>query len=226
MYRPNRGCSVAALACVAIWCVAANVLAAGVDPRLLLRLDPRTARDVQAEVDRAQAEGVPTEPLVLKALEGAAKGAPGEKIVAAVRRNARAIGDASRALGPETTEAELLAGAGAILAGAPPDSLRSLRAARGDSSLVVPLVVISDLLARRVPAPEASGLVVASCREGMSATALLRMREWIHHDILEGVAPSVAASRAWVSFERKEEPRWSSDPARPPTFPQPRAGEK
>jgi len=202
---------------VASWIVAGSLMAGEVDPRLIARLEPVTAHDVQRNIDRARAEGLPTEPLVLKALEGAAKGAPDQVIVAAVRRNAQAMQTASRALGPRTTEPELVAGAAAVLAGAAPDSLRSLRAARGESSLVVPLVVISDLLARRVPAREATQIIVASWREGISSAALLRMREWIHHDIQGGVAPSTAALRARATYER--EGSRSPGAARPPTPP-------
>jgi len=179
-----------------------DVSAGAVDPRLTARLDKSTARAVQSEVDRARTEGLPTEPLVLKALEGAAKGASGRKITTAVRRHANALGVASRALGPATTEAELVAGAGAILAGAAADSLRSLRTARGDSSLVIPLVVISDLLARRVPAREAEEIVVGAWRAGMSTTDLLRLREGIHRDIQDGMEPSAAALRARATTDR------------------------
>jgi len=173
-----------------------------IDPRLSARLNTSTARAVQSEIDRAHMEGLPTEPLVMKALEGAAKGASGRKIATVVHRHAMALGDASRALGPATTEAELVAGAGAILCGAPTDSLRSLRAARGDSSVVIPLVVISDLLARRVPPREAAEIVVGAWRAGASATDLLRLREGIHRDIQEGMEPSAAALRARVTTDR------------------------
>ena len=173
-----------------------------IDPRLSARLSKSTARAVQSEIDRARLEGLPTEPLVWKALEGAAKGASGRKIATVVHRHAIALGDASRALGPATTEGELVAGAGAILCGAPADSLRSLRAARGDSSVVIPLVVISDLLARRVPAREAAEIVVGAWRAGASATDLLRLREGIHRDIQEGMEPSAAALRARVATDR------------------------
>src|SRR6266850_6049076 len=89
----------AAIAALALVHAGSEASAGAVDPRLTARLDKSTARAVQSEIDRARVEGLPTEPLVLKALEGAAKGASGRKIAAVVRRHVKALGDASRALG-------------------------------------------------------------------------------------------------------------------------------
>jgi len=53
------------------------------DPRYE-RLDPDTHARVVAIVDSARAVGLPSEPLIHRALEGAMKNAAGERIVAAV----------------------------------------------------------------------------------------------------------------------------------------------
>src|SRR6266516_1976943 len=55
------------------------------DPRLD-RLDPDTRVQVSTVLDSARRVGLPTEPLIQRALEGATKAAPGSRIVAAVRR--------------------------------------------------------------------------------------------------------------------------------------------
>jgi hypothetical protein len=55
------------------------------DPRYD-RLDPDTRARVVAIVDSARDLGLPSEPLIHRALEGAMKNAPGERIVVAVRR--------------------------------------------------------------------------------------------------------------------------------------------
>ncbi|MEJ7810624.1 MAG: hypothetical protein WKG32_09480, partial [Gemmatimonadaceae bacterium] len=49
------------------------------DARLDARLDPRTRASVAAVLDSARAAGLPTEPLVDKALEGASKRADGAR---------------------------------------------------------------------------------------------------------------------------------------------------
>ncbi|MDQ3696818.1 MAG: hypothetical protein M3373_02165, partial [Gemmatimonadota bacterium] len=68
------------------------------DPRLEARLDARTRAGVVAIVDSARAAALPTEPLVLKALEGASKRAGRERILAAVRTLAVELGAARAAL--------------------------------------------------------------------------------------------------------------------------------
>ena len=54
------------------------------DPRLETRLDPQTRAAVAAIVDSAKLVGLPVEPLIDKALEGASKRAPGARIISAV----------------------------------------------------------------------------------------------------------------------------------------------
>ena len=56
------------------------------DSRLAARLDKETFAAVNAIVDSARVAKIPTAPLVDKALEGAAKGSDGSKIILAVRQ--------------------------------------------------------------------------------------------------------------------------------------------
>lgn len=171
------------------------------DPRLSARLDAGAAAEVQQLVDAARADGLPTEPLISKALEGDAKGASSERIVAAVRAQSAALGEARTALGVASTEAELVAGAGALLAGVPRDSLARLRATRPGKPLVVPLVVIADLMARRVPGDAAATAVIAVTRAGARDADLLRLRERVERDIAGGMTPATAAlsrARRWA----------------------------
>src|SRR5439155_685078 len=93
---PLGGLAIAAgVAAVATALAAAFVAtaAAAQDPRLG-RLDPGTRPLVAVAIDSARAAGLPTEPLVQRALEGATKGAPGPLIVSAVQRLAADLGRA------------------------------------------------------------------------------------------------------------------------------------
>jgi hypothetical protein len=171
------------------------------DSRLSQRLDPGTAAEVERLVDTARADGLPTEPLVSKALEGEAKGASSERIVAAVRAQLTALSEARAALGRTSSEAEMVAGAGALLAGVPRDSLARLRQSRPGKSLVVPLVVLADLVARKVPGEAAATAVLAVARAGAGDTELLRLRERVERDIAGGMMPANAAlmrARKWA----------------------------
>ena len=180
------------------WLVAGLVLAlpvvgAAEEDALASRLDAETAAAVRRIAAEAGAAGLPAGVLVAKALEGASKRAPGPRIVAAVRAHAQALAGARDALGPGTDPGELSAGAGALLAGVPADSLARLRAARPSGSRVVPLVVLADLTTRQVPPPEAAGAVLALLRAGARDEDLLGVRARVEHDIAAGAAPATAA---------------------------------
>src|SRR5206468_7565912 len=121
-----------------------------------------------------------------KALEGAAKHASPERITAAVRAQMTAMGEARAALGDSSSASEVVAGAGALLAGVPRDSLARLRAVRPDRPLVVPLVVLADLVARNVPAAAASEAVLTAARARARDADLLTLRKRIEGDIARG----------------------------------------
>jgi hypothetical protein len=163
------------------------------EARLRARLKPEVATPVIEVVRSAAAQGLPTAPLVARALEGASRQADDAAILDAVRRYAAGLAAARRAMGPTARAAELDAGAGALMAGVPEDSLASLKRARPEGSLVIPLVVLSDFVARGVPVASASNTVLAATRAGAADAALLRMRERIHERILRGEAPTGAS---------------------------------
>ena len=146
----------------------------------------RVPAEVQPIIDSAVSGGLPSRPLVEKALEGAAKGASPAAIATAVRALAVALDGARHALGSATAD-ELNAGAVALRLGARPDDLTRLRAARSRGSLVVPLGVLSDLVARGVPVDTASRVVVALASQGDDEYLAFRQR--VDRDIDLGAAP-------------------------------------
>ncbi|HEV2750771.1 MAG TPA: hypothetical protein VGV12_09650 [Gemmatimonadales bacterium] len=170
----------------------ARAAAQGTDPRLE-RLDETTRPVVIAIVDSARAAGLPVNPLVERALEGATKGAPAEMIVGAVRRLAAELGRARDALGPNASAGELTAGAAALRAGAGPDVLTRLRRARRHQSVTMALAVLTDLVARGVPVDTAATAVLA-----LAATVrdedLVEFRRAVERDIAIGAPPAAAAS--------------------------------
>jgi hypothetical protein len=146
------------------------------DRRLAERLDPVTANSVQHLVDSARASSLPTEPLVQKALEGSTMGASGDRIRAAVQALLGQLGRARDALGGRASEGELTAGAGALRAGLPAGSLRQLHDIRSGQSLVVPISVLTDLVAEGVPAEQATREVFDLAREGRSDAEFVELR--------------------------------------------------
>src|SRR5262245_55056795 len=94
-----------ALAALALLLPAPAVLAADAATdaaRLKGRLEPMAEASVLAIVDSARAAGLPTSPLVARALEGASQQARSDAIVTEVRRLATALADARSALGKDS----------------------------------------------------------------------------------------------------------------------------
>jgi hypothetical protein len=173
--------------------VAAQATAQAVDPRLA-RLDSTTRVLVVGIVDSARAAGLPVEPLVQRALEGATKHALSDRIASAVRRLAADLGRARAALGPVTTPPELEAGAAALRAGASPSMLARLRRSRSQP-LTVPLAVLADLVASGVPVDSAASAVLQLAANTRDVD-LVEFRRAVERDIALGAQPATAAAAA------------------------------
>ena len=149
------------------------------DERLTERLDAATAVQVQQVVDSAKAAGLPSEPLVQKALEGATLGASNDRIVAAVQGLHGQLRRARQALGGDASDAELTAAAGALRAGLEPSALQRLQSLRPDQPLVVPIAVLTDLVAEGVPPAEATRSVLDLARDGRPDDEFVALRRQV-----------------------------------------------
>lgn len=164
------------------------------DRRLTSRLDSATASAVTRLVDSVRVAGLPADPLVAVALEGATRRAGSERIVAAVREYAAALGSARRALGHSAQSDEIVSAAGVIVAGVAPAAVGALRVARPSGPLTVPLVVLADLVARGVPADSAAATLSDALRNGARDDELSEFRRRVERDILAGAKPTTAMS--------------------------------
>jgi len=167
------------------------------DPRLA-RLDTAARSLVAVAINSARAAGLPTEPLVQRALEGATKDAPGTLIVSAVQRLAADLGRARAALGASATSPELEAGAAALRAGAGPAVLGQLRRSRRQT-ITVPLAVLTDLVASGVPVDSAAAAVLALAASARD-TDLIDFRRAVERDIALGAEPTAATAGAAAGF--------------------------
>ena len=156
------------------------------DERLTERLDAATASQVQQVVDSAKSAGLPSEPLVQKALEGATLGANDDRIVAAVQSLHGQLRRARQALGGDASDAELTAAAGALRAGLEPSALRRLQSLRPDQPLVVPIAVLTDLVAEGVPPAEATRSVLDLARDGRPDDEFVALRRQAQQRGAEG----------------------------------------
>jgi hypothetical protein len=212
---------VAALALVMLASTFGAVRASAQDRTSALdaRLDPATRTHVKRAIAAARADSLPIAPLVNKALEGASKGAPGLRILAAVQMLAGHLGVARRALGTDASEPEIVIGADALRAGASPETLRHLRRAAGTRSLIVPLTVLSALVGRGVPVDTAAVVVRALAGRHASDQDFLDLQRAVERDVGAGMAPGTAAAVRATVGRPANIPVHNGRPGRSPSRP-------
>ncbi len=163
------------------------------------RFDTLTARVLSDIFDSAAARGIPTAPLVDRALEGAARKVSGARILNAVRELSLALSDAREALGAESTLDELKAGASALRAGIDESTLRSVRASRPGRTIELPLVVLTDIVGRGVPGHEARDAVTRIMRIPQNADeALMGLQSTVAKNSLRGPGMALQALNRYV----------------------------
>ncbi len=158
----------------------------------LVRHVPDAARmRVDSILDVARDAGLPTEPIVDRALEGAAKGAPPDLIVSAVTRLAGELRVAREAFGEMALSSELTVGASALRAGATRDDLVQLHTLRPGRPRTVAAALLADLVAVGVPAATAVAAVLALAREA-GETEYVAFGRNVGRDIALGASPTAA----------------------------------
>lgn len=177
-------------------CICAVILGAPAgagaqEARLVGRLPDAPRLQVNQILDAAHDAGLPTEPLVDRALEGVAKGAGPNMIVAAVLRLRDELGLARDAFGDTASQAELTAGASALRAGATSDDLARLRQLRPGLPLTVPAGVLADLAAAGVPIETGLDAVLALA-DGAADADYVAFRRNVERDIALGASPVAA----------------------------------
>jgi hypothetical protein len=161
------------------------------------RFDSLTARLLSEIFDSAASRGLPASKLVLRALEGAAKRQNGTKIVQVVRDHANALADAREALGAGSTAAELDVGASALKAGIDTRTLSTIRGVRS-GSVEMPLMVLTDIVLRGVPAATARDAVTALSRMPKSDEALMGLQSTVAKNAVRGPGMALDALNRYV----------------------------
>lgn len=161
------------------------------EPRLAGRLPELARQRIEAVLDSARALGLPTEPLIDRALEGSAKGAPPGLIANAVIRLRDELVVVRTALGESASTAELTAGASALRAGVRSHDLARLRSLRSGRPVTIAAAVLADLVAAGVPADTALGAVLAIARDAEDAD-YIAFRRSVQGDIEQGASPAAA----------------------------------
>ena len=160
--------------------------------RLDGKLDVETQAVVFRTIDSARTRGLPMEPLVDKALEGATKKAAGPRIQAAVSSLLLRLEAARDALAPNPTPRDITAGADALAYGATRDALKAMRAIRPNESVAVPLGVLTQLVASGVPVGRATRVVADLLRRGARDEQLIALNDDVRSYVAAGASPEVA----------------------------------
>jgi hypothetical protein len=158
----------------------------------LSRLDPTTRFAVEVIIDSARVAGVPTRPLLLKALEGSSKRVDNRRIIAAVRAFFHAELDVRVALGATLTESEWTAAASALQSKVPLEVLAKFRGERANKPLARAMVVLTDLIQRGVPVDEASSAIVQLWQRGAGDGDFHGLWRNVEQDINSGQKPGDA----------------------------------
>jgi hypothetical protein len=166
-------------------------LALAQEARLVGRLPDAARASVDSILESARGRGLPVEPLVDRALEGAAMGAAPGIIVGAIRRLHDELIVVRGAFGGSATTAELSAGVSALRAGATSEDLARLRRLRPGRPLTVAAAVLADLAAAGVPADTAIGAVMVLARDADDAD-YIAFRRNVQRDIEQGASPAAA----------------------------------
>lgn len=154
------------------------------------RLAPAVRVELARLADSARTMGLPVQPLIAKAAEGALKGADDARIMVAVRTLARHLGEARALLPVDASVGTLTAAASAIRVGLTHESVRNLveaNASRADADLGLALVTVTDLAASGVPARSAERAIAELMRRGQPERDLPQLRAAVARDVAAGV---------------------------------------
>lgn len=143
-------------------------------------------------LSRANARGIPADPLLAKVREGIAKGSDGERIREAVRVLSARLESAAAALAPVYSGSELTAGAGALQSGVSVATLRDMRRVWPDRPVTVPLGVLTEVVADGVPLKRAATKLRELMQRGATGAQLVALGASIRDDVAAGYAPGTA----------------------------------
>jgi hypothetical protein len=180
------------------------------DRTLPAQLSASTRATLERIIDSARVAGLPVDPLYSKVREGVFRSADESRVVAAVERLGRDLGDARQALGDSAAAEEITAGANALRAGIRATDLTRLRDARrrSDHPLTVALVVLADLATRGIPPVMAASSVNELISRNVSDASLMSFRQNVERDLIGGRAPASAIdSRTRALIEDAERRR-------------------
>jgi hypothetical protein len=177
--------------------LAQTLTAQSVRSRLEGRVPGSSVAPVDSLVQVANREGLPTEPLIQKAIEGGAKGVPADRIVDAVRLNLEQLRQAQAVLrtagdAPPTTRAEVTIVAAALKRGLTVPVVKRMVAALPGERRSLALHAVADLALYGFDQDSAADLILTAFRAGLRGGRLLDVSNAAIQELERGRAHAAA----------------------------------
>lgn len=159
----------------------------GAARRLGEALPPDAANRVIGAADAAAREGVPPGLVYRKALEGAAKGIPPERIAGAVEQYAARLREARGLVGPDRSPGTIGAAAEALRRGVPTEVVRSFADGHPrERDLAIPMIVLGELTEAGVPVDNALEVVNSVLSRGARGDQMLTLSAAVRRRMRQG----------------------------------------
>lgn len=155
--------------------------------------DAKARTAVERTIAQAAAKGLPVQALLAKAMEGVTKQATGSEIQVAVASLAKRLEQAQTLLAPSPSAAEVVSGANALGVGVPAEMLKKIRASwPRERSVAMPLDVLTELTARKVPVEHAVEQITSLMARGATPAQIAGLGASVQSDVAAGLAPDAA----------------------------------
>ena len=178
-----------------IACTFAVHSAAGQDSLRFSGPDAETSRQVSQIIESAAAAGLPASHIVAKAQFAVLVRAPGPKVVETARAVAARLEVARKSIAPHADANDIVNAEEALSYNVPADILRRISAASPKAPIAVPLSVLAQLVATRVPVNRACQIVLEMVSRGATPAQLQALANDVDSDVrLLGAAALGAAN--------------------------------
>lgn len=178
---------------------------------------PAEAARLEALIMQPRWAGFPTDLLVAKAAEGAAKGVSAEMLGSVLHDYASRLDRAHRILGDRATATSLDATADVLEHDVPDETVSAVAAAnRKDDQLTASMVALGDLLDAGVPPAHAETLLLNAATQRRGSEDVLHIPALVRRWIRQGYQPTDAAAEVRRTMDLPQRPDGMLDRYRTP----------
>jgi hypothetical protein len=155
--------------------------------------DATTSREVSQIIDAAVTDGLPARLILSKARFALAVHTPGPKIVETAKAMLARLVVARRAIAPHAQEGDLAGAEAALSYDVSPEILKRISLASPKQPIAVPLGVLTQLVADKVPAERAGDMVTKLLQRGATTEQIAKLGNEVTTDVKVAGYPAVDA---------------------------------